>query len=78
MQAAQHQADEKTTLEIPDPLRLSTASTPLFSSLAVSTTVTPLAANSLHIPNPIPLFAPVTTAYLKQKKYQKASKTGVI
>jgi len=43
----------------------STASRPLFSSLAVSTTVIPLEANCLHTANPIPLFAPVTTAYLE-------------
>lgn len=58
----------KTTFETSaDPLRLWRASTPLFSSTAVSTTVTPLAANCLHISNPIPLSAPVTTANLKQK-----------
>ena len=58
----------KTTWsERPNSFSFSTASRPLFSSLAVSTTVIPLEANCLHIPNPIPLFAPVTTAYLCHK-----------
>ncbi|KAE8722153.1 hypothetical protein F3Y22_tig00014370pilonHSYRG00118 [Hibiscus syriacus] len=34
---------------------------------AVNTTVMPLEANCLHSSNPIPLFAPVTTAYLEKK-----------
>jgi hypothetical protein len=38
---------------------------PLFSLLAVKTTVMPLLASWRHISSPIPLFPPVTTAILK-------------
>uniref|UniRef100_A0A7C8YSW1 Uncharacterized protein n=1 Tax=Opuntia streptacantha TaxID=393608 RepID=A0A7C8YSW1_OPUST len=49
---------------MPDFLRFSRASLPLFSFLAVNTTTTPCDASCLQISSPIPLFAPVTTAYL--------------
>ena len=52
----------------PESLSLWTASRPFFSSLAVSTTTTPFEANFLHIPKPIPLFPPVTTAYLQKRR----------
>ena len=54
----------KITLSKPDCFSFSTASRPLFSSLAVSTVMIPFKANCLTTSYPIPLFAPVTTAYL--------------
>lgn len=59
-----------TKSERPNPLSFSRASRPLFSSLAVTTTVTPCDASCLQISNPIPLFDPVTTAYLHHKEIQ--------
>jgi len=59
---------KKTWSERPDSsLSLSTASSPLFSSLAVNTTTIPSEARSLHMANPMPLFDPVTTAHLQRK-----------
>ena len=60
-----HQADEKSHCYGKPALSFSTASRPLFPSLAVGTAGIPFEANCLHIANPIPLFAPVTTAYIK-------------
>lgn len=48
-----------------------TASIPFFSSLEVKITMTPLVANCLHISNPMPLFEPVTTAYLVRNQIRK-------
>ena len=45
----------KTTLDRLDSWSFATTSRPLFSSLAVNTTMTPLEANCLHISSPIPL-----------------------
>lgn len=45
--------------------RESTASLPLFLSLAVRTTATPSRASWRATSRPIPLFAPVTTANLQ-------------
>jgi len=56
-----------TTFVKPMLCSIQVASVPLFSSLAVSTTVTPLEAICLTVSRPMPLFAPVTTAYLRQK-----------
>jgi hypothetical protein len=61
----------KITSEYPAALSISTASLPLFSSLAVNITLTPFEASCLHISNPIPLLAPVTTAILKKKVWNK-------
>lgn len=55
---------KRTRSEKGKSLSFSIASRPLFSFLAVKTTVIPCEANCLQISNPIPLFAPVTTAYL--------------
>ena len=54
----------KTTSEHPAASSFSIASLPLLTSLAVKTTLIPFVANCLHISNPIPLLAPVTTAIL--------------
>ena len=70
----------KTTSEYPAALSLSTASLPLLTSRADNTTLTPFEANCWHIPYPIPLLAPVTTAILggrlklKIKKLKKEKK----
>lgn len=53
-----------TKWDKPESLSVSNAWRPLSSFLAVSTTLIPAEANCLTISNPIPLFAPVTTAYL--------------
>ena len=57
----------KITWEYPAALSFSTASLPLFTSLAVNITFTPFEASCLHISNPNPLLAPVTTVILKIK-----------
>ena len=54
-----------STLERPDCCSRLTASTPLFWFLAVKTTVTPAVASCRTVSKPMPLFAPVTTAYLE-------------
>ena len=53
-----------TRSERPESFSFWTASRPFFSSLAVSTTLTPFEANCLTVSNPIPLLDPVTTAHL--------------
>ena len=53
-----------TRWDRPESLSVCSAWIPLSSFLAVSTTLIPAEANCLTISNPIPLFAPVTTAYL--------------
>ena len=55
---------KRTRSERPESFSFWTASRPFFSSLAVSTTLTPFEANCLTVSNPIPLLDPVTTAYL--------------
>lgn len=63
-----------STFGKPRPWSNDMASVPLFSFLAVNKTVTPAAASCLTVSNPIPLFAPVTTAYLKLIKKHKKKK----
>lgn len=53
-----------TTLKRPDSCSNLVASIPLFSSLAVNTTVAPPLASWRTVSRPMPLLAPVTTAYL--------------
>lgn len=52
----------QNSMSSPWALRDSMAASPLVTSLAVRTTVTPSSASLLTSANPIPLFAPVTTA----------------